>query len=317
MSKSNSPVVLVASDPHGRIPLLLGLALRFQREFSRPVGQILVCGDMGIFPDDRRLDAATRRFARRFPEELGFRVFEPLVKCRCEQPPPRLLKHLRLASRVVAAALEELPAPVYFVGGNHEDYGYLARCQRLAEAEGPVPVEASGRLRWLGWSSRSILATCVGDLDVVGFSGIDAAGAHRNPSKLADGAMRDDDDVLELLVDDGARGVDLLLTHDGASGLRPRWGSHAIAEAIRTLDPTFHFWGHEHEVRAPVNYAEASGFGDSRTSGVLVNKLDSTPGRLEPQCLGVLSRGQGGALEFEFAPSRWLAQTTAESWAHA
>lgn len=319
MSAGRSPVVLVAADPHGRIPLLLKLAWKYQRDFSRSVGEILVCGDLGIFPDDWRLDAATRKFAKRFPEEMGFRVFESLFKCKREQPTPRLTRHLRQASRVVAAVGAELAAPVYFVGGNHEDYHYLARCQRAACWADVVPVERSERLRWIAQCARVELDTCLGILRVVALSGIDAAGAHRNPDKLNTGATRHDEDVLTMLLAGDGQPVDLLLTHDGAADVgQPGWGSPAISEAVRELEPTYHFWGHEHVARAVVRYSEIEdgAFEGLRTTGALINKLDLAPGQLEPRSLGVLSRSDDGDLRFEFAEPAWLAQTNARNWPH-
>jgi hypothetical protein len=312
-------VILIAADPHGRIPLLLKLALAYQRDTGERVGQVLVCGDMGIFPDDRRVDAATRRFARRFPEEFGFRAFEPMCKVRQDQPQPRLVKHLRKAKRLVETIREDLDAPLYFIGGNHEDYAYLERCQRLAGDVDVVPIERSGQLLWLAQSSIVELETCLGPLTVAGLSGIDPAGSQRNPDKLTDGSILDDDEVLALLEAAGGRPVDLLLTHDSAEDVaRPGWGSAGVALAVRELDPRFHFWGHEHVIRPPMRYAdlESAALTASRSQGILINKLDTSSGTLEPNSLGVLRRGEDGELAFEFVDEAWLRRVTPHNWAH-
>ncbi len=67
--------ILVASDVHGRIPMLVRVAFEYQRHFQRKVEAILVSGDLGIWPRDEQLDSSTAKRSRTDPEELGFRAF--------------------------------------------------------------------------------------------------------------------------------------------------------------------------------------------------------------------------------------------------
>ena len=56
--------ILLFSDTHGRIPLMLRIALEVQRRGGVRIDGILVAGDLGVWPVDERLDSATRRFAQ-------------------------------------------------------------------------------------------------------------------------------------------------------------------------------------------------------------------------------------------------------------
>jgi len=55
--------ILVFSDPHGRIPLLLKLVCRWQEERGISPDAVLVAGDLGVWPDSDRLDSSTRKLS--------------------------------------------------------------------------------------------------------------------------------------------------------------------------------------------------------------------------------------------------------------
>src|SRR5262245_46657186 len=102
----------VFGDVHGRVALMLTLARRWQQHTGCTLTAVLQVGDMGAFPDHHRLDDSTLRFARKDPDELGFRAFlEPS------------------ADGEALLAPHDSP-PIVFCRGNHEDFEYLAPFRR-------------------------------------------------------------------------------------------------------------------------------------------------------------------------------------------
>ncbi|MEZ4238610.1 MAG: metallophosphoesterase [Myxococcota bacterium] len=97
----------VFGDVHGRLALMLTLARRWQREHDTRLDGILQVGDLAAYPDHTALDDATRRFAAKDPDELGFRDF-------LSDTPDAL----------ALLAPDDTP-PVAFCRGNHEDFAYL------------------------------------------------------------------------------------------------------------------------------------------------------------------------------------------------
>ena len=66
-------VIAVVGDVHGHFHLMYTILGRWQRETGRRVlSLILQVGDLGTFLPSSNLDHATKRFAERDPEEMGF-----------------------------------------------------------------------------------------------------------------------------------------------------------------------------------------------------------------------------------------------------
>ena len=63
--------IAVFADIHGRILLAFKLVDRYQREMGQHIDLILQAGDMGIFPDQSRMDKATVRHAQSDITESG------------------------------------------------------------------------------------------------------------------------------------------------------------------------------------------------------------------------------------------------------
>ena len=307
-----STTLLVASDVHGRIASLYALAARWQRDFRQPVAAILVSGDLGVWPDDHRLDSATRRALRTTPDELGFRAFEPLTACeRGIERSPDIQRHLDEARRALAEAFKSVRAPLYFVGGNHEDFTYLAACAaRLPDGANPVLVERSARVLWLRDGVRHTIATPDAALSVAALGGISAEECGRSSSRYHPGACIDEERAVELVCDDGAR-CDVLLTHDSARDfVHEGYGASVVGDVVAALGPTLHLSGHYHSERSPAEYR-----GAARTLGVHVNTLiPEKDGFLRPNSLGVITLNGQGRVSFEFAPRAWLRRIPARHW---
>ncbi len=314
--------ILLFSDTHGRIPLMLRIALEVQRRGGVRIDGILVAGDLGVWPVDERLDSATRRFAQVDPSELGFQAFTPIPATGVDLPERRHPSSDRERSRqrrreraVIDAADGELDADVLFVGGNHEDYEYLRRCSEVAPPARPIPVEASGRLRWLPAGRVHE----VSGLRVAGLSGIDAEECGRSPHRYHPALAIDDARALAVLEDLDGLSPDLFLTHDGLpDAVRPGQGSRKLQTVLELLAPRLHVFGHFHRAVEPFPYRDRyPGFGDTPTLGVHVNKLGfDRDGALRPHVVGVLDRSVEGALDVSFFQIRALSRIRGSTWHH-
>lgn len=125
--------ILVFSDPHGRIPLLLKLVWGWQEERGISPDVVLVAGDLGVWPDSDRLDSSTRKYSQKDPSELDFQCFEPILPTANNVPGSARQAHTRRVRHLLDAMLTELDTKVVFVGGNHEDYDYLNACKGVLE----------------------------------------------------------------------------------------------------------------------------------------------------------------------------------------
>lgn len=312
--------ILLFSDTHGRIPLMLRLAMEVQRLGGEAIEGILVAGDLGVWPRDERLDQATRRFARQDPSELGFRAFDPLPGAGVDASDPRNLDRdaavqRRRERRIIDAARAELDCPVVFVGGNHEDYDYLAACADASPATDLIPVEASGRIHWLPAGRPVDLA----GVRLAGLSGIDAEECGRSPHRYHPAIAIDDDRALAALEELDGESVDVFLTHDGLpDAVRPGQGSSKLAAVLELLSPGIHVFGHFHGAVDPFPYAgRYPGFDASPTVGVHVNKLGFVrDGDLRPHAVGLLERHDDGGLQVSFVDDPDLSRIRCDSWHH-
>src|SRR5512136_1702538 len=66
------PWICVLGDTHGHLQLGLAMAALWQKERSRRLEAVLLCGDVGTFTQDSQLDSATRSHARDDACELEF-----------------------------------------------------------------------------------------------------------------------------------------------------------------------------------------------------------------------------------------------------
>jgi hypothetical protein len=130
----------VLSDVHGHLPLAFRALRRWERETGRRLDLALQVGDLGTFPPPFRLDKATKRFAEKDPDELGFADYY-------EGGPD--------AEEVFGDEADDarrLDANMVFIRGNHEDFEFLA--EMAGGVREPVPVDAFGRIRYLPSGSR-------------------------------------------------------------------------------------------------------------------------------------------------------------------
>ncbi len=138
--------VAVFGDTHGHLRLVLQLCRLWQMREGVPVDAVLQCGDLGFFPDLGTLDKATRRFAARDPEELGFARF-----FGAPEPPERdeLVEEVLLGPPDHPGTLR---GPVIWCHGNHEDFTALEA--RVGSAH-LTPVDAYNRFFFLRSGRRA------------------------------------------------------------------------------------------------------------------------------------------------------------------
>lgn len=331
--------VLIFSDTHGRIPLMLRIVAQFQQERATAVDLVLVTGDLGIWPDLNRLDNSTRKYCNREPAELSFLCFNSFSEIDNSGHELYPTAYLRRARTLLESVVPEIRPCVVFIGGNHEDYEYLLRCRdtesirsadtRIAgmfgeTASNLVPVEQS-RLIW--WLPPGKLVSANG-LKIAGLSGIDAAADGRDPDRYHEAAVLTEEMAieacLEVLESLQSAELDVLLTHDGIpDAVKPGKGSAHLAEVIKALNPRHHFFGHYHRSVDPNVYRSAPGIGkdhatEVRTLGVHLNKLAFRKGEdvLRDQIVAHLHVNDGSPM-FNFVKDDWLSRITRHNWWHA
>jgi Icc-related predicted phosphoesterase len=279
--------VAVVGDVHGHLALMYAILGRWQQETGRRIDLILQVGDLGSFVPGSRLDQATRRFADRDPEELGFAEFAG------DDQPPTLL---------------DPRPPMIFIPGNHEDFDYLHACERRAPAESPVyPVAEDGRISAL--RSGATWTFALGDerLRVGGVSGVanyrEKRGRHARVHLAEDEAM--------ALASAGRGGFDVLISHERPDHIWPSFrdgasGSAAIRLVIEEVQPAFAFFGHYNRPGEwPVGTTRVIGLADC-------GYVEAGHWPVAEGGLGVFEWGSEPS--FERVWPEWLRESTRSTW---
>jgi hypothetical protein len=154
-------------------------------------------------------------------------------------------KHKRVGDFLeVVSGRIRLPAPVFFIGGNHEPWQAL-------DVQGPGPWGIP-EVRFLG---RAGVVEVEG-LRVAFLSGIhceDVSEGYQRPPGLKRAGCWNQSDIDVLIGIDG--GVDVLLTHDWpmldaaavpGRPIRFNRGNDLISELLGLLEPSLHACGHHH-----------------------------------------------------------------------
>ncbi len=312
--------ILVASDVHGRLALLFRIAADYERTTGRKLDALLVTGDLGIFPDDTRLDTSTRKKSRESPGELGFRAFDPRVPVAQEKPSPTLQRYLDGGRAVLRANGTRPRAKLYFIGGNHEDFSYLEQCRDADGGDPPYAVDADARILWIPSGTTLELDTAAGPLVVASVSGISAEESGRDPGRYHPLALLDPAAAAAARSVEGP--CDILMTHDSARDfVHAGRGAQIVDELIVALRPTVHLSGHYHSKRAPELYRlfDAGRFADVPTLGVHIDSLvPPEHGTVSPFAIGILTGTRPNAdapltCSFAFADAAFLSRYTARS----
>lgn len=211
----------VFGDVHGQLLLVFHLAARWQQETGQRLDLLLQVGDLGIFPEVKRLDRSTRRHSTATEAGLDF------------------LRYFTRYEPAVAALLHETSCPLLFVRGNHEDHAWLD----TLEQRGPTPafpVDVYQRLYCLKTGVPFLFTHGEETLTILGIGRIGRPAAARKdrPHYLQPHEK-------QRLSQLGPGALDVLLTHDGACDqIYPGSGSEEIGSICERLHPVYHVFGH-------------------------------------------------------------------------
>ncbi|MBN2561000.1 MAG: metallophosphoesterase [Phycisphaerae bacterium] len=228
--------IAVIGDTHGHLQLALCVAARWQHELGISFEAVLLCGDVGTFTGDSQLDSTTRRHGKANPCELEF-----LTQWSAVPQAPWL-------SRIFLAEDEDglgLTCPVIMVHGNHEGFEHLAKISPAVFPDQPVStralpsVDTDAHIRFLpsGWRVR-LVSGCV----IAGIGGIELGQRYAN---YHDMAYVDHEAMLTLL----DKQVDVLMTHQGPSGIQGQKGSENLQVLLD--HEVARVWCHGHSIEHP------------------------------------------------------------------
>lgn len=138
---------------------------------------------------------------------------------------------------------DDLGAPVYFIGGNHDPY------PALDDTTGPYPCPwgESGDVYYLG----RVGAQSLNGLSIAWISGIDSPGAdpRLRAQSIREATFFSEDELVTLERQCRILGhVDVLITHEWASGLHGDRGSKVLRGLIERVQPSLQICGHLHRV---------------------------------------------------------------------
>jgi hypothetical protein len=214
-------IIGLLGDIHGRIRLSLTALLAWQTHTGRPFSLIVQVGDMGAFPHVESMDSATRKYSALDPAEGDFGRLILASGSEAEH-----FKQVRSA----------LQSPIYFIRGNHEDFGWLSSLP--LDSTGTATVDPFGLLRYVPDGAQLE----IGSQSIAFLGGVESVQA--NPSSISPEAHA-------RLLERRPQSTDLLITHDcpwdisrGFNGQIQ--GSALISMLLDRLQPGFHVAGHYH-----------------------------------------------------------------------
>ena len=232
--------VCVVGDVHGHLQLALCTAARWQAELNLTFDAVLLCGDVGTFTDPSCLDGATVSHAKGNECELEF-----MLQWAADPPAP-WLEHI---FHPADAGGLGLCCPVVMVHGNHEGFEHLERLvprrrrvpQFLSLDELPA-VDTAGFIRLLPSGWRTALPSGHA-LAAVG--GIEPGQRRTRYHPMA----YVDEEAVFTVLDDGP--CDLLITHQGPSGVQLGHGSDLLQPLLDAGIAKAWFHGHSVLVADP------------------------------------------------------------------
>lgn len=229
--------ICVIGDVHGHLQLALCMVARWQQELKSTFEAVFLCGDVGTFTSDEQLDSTTRRHGKENPCELEF-LYQWSVT-----PFPEWLKMIFAPFETVGLGLT---CPVIMVHGNHEGFAHLETLvpkvpvTTIFETSQLPTVDSGGFIRYLpsGFRCRTESGKIVG-----GVGGIELG---QRTAKYGNLAYLDDTAIASMMEEPH---LDLLITHQGPSGLQDDGGSPSLQELLDM--EVARVWCHAHSIRRP------------------------------------------------------------------
>ena len=287
--------VAIFGDVHGHLRLMFQLCRHWQLNSGVHLDGILVCGDMGFFPNASHLDEATRRYIDRDPEELGFARYFML---------PHPLEHDPQLEQTLLGDpndLNTVHCPAIFCHGNHEDFLEL---EKTTCDSALAPVDAFGRVHFL----RSGEVTEIGGLRVAALGG------------APEDEQTVDTPVLGPWVSARAarrlrqQTFDVLLSHCAAAGTEACHGSRLLAEVITSCQPAYNFFGHYCHSIPPKTIGRTRCFWHADVNFQRVKRAFLGPP--EPGCMAVLCWKNPNEHRYSLVDAPWFRAITATTWRH-
>lgn len=213
--------IAVFGDLHGSILAAFHASACWQQETGEQIDLMLQVGDLGVFPEYKRLDRSTRRHSEQHPEVLGF------------------LKDFVSFDRAVANILEQTKCNLVFVRGNHEDHIWLDHLEQQSSTA-CFPVDVYRRLHCL---KSGIPYRFQQGEETITLLGVGRIGRPAASHKLKPHYLQPYEqwriDHLEAIP------IDVLLTHDAAQDqIYAGAGSEAISFLLENATPCYHYFGH-------------------------------------------------------------------------
>ena len=288
--------IAVMGDLHGRLLLAFWLVKKWQEVHDEKIDYILCVGDVGVFRTRMQMDKASRRFADKFPEELGFSKFFWNYDWKGQKFKPH---------PVAEEVLSGLACQLFFVAGNHEDHDFFREVENtfVHSAQVPYPCDYD----WYGLEQNKY-----GDNDFVGFSKI-----HKLPEGpliefpgITENQSLESKHSITLRAINGLEkytnkvawetpitvSTDILLSHETTSGrltagdpsgMRTGYGSAELLQFVEHLSPRLHFFGHHHCYYPEHLLLNES---DEPTISIGMNqvKFEDNASALPTGCMGIL-----------------------------
>lgn len=295
--------IAVFGDLHGHLRLMFQLCRLWQSAHGVRLDGILQCGDLGYYPDPGAADKATRRFAEKDPEELGFWSYF------AEQGPRNQDRLIDLALSGDSADLGAVTCPLLWCHGNHEDFDRLAQAAGGASS---VAVDRFGRLFW----QRSGTVGEIAGLRVGALGGAPELPDERGKPRFHQepGPRIHSRAAAQLEGSD----FDVLLTHGAPTGMDASGESTSdcARAVIDHAEPLYCFFGHHGVAIAPAEIGRTRCFWLDDVGFVSTGAFRGT---LREPCMGILE--WRGPEEHCFRhltrdTEPWLAYVMEETWLH-
>ncbi len=214
----------IFADIHGKFLLPFKLVDLYQKESGEKIDFILQCGDMGCYPDLKKLDKATLKHVKIDRDELGFYDF--FVK---------EITHVK-------AFLDKLDINMICVRGNHEDHDYLDEIESKSK-EPMFPIDIYKKIFVCKSGEIQTLKTQDETLKFVGIGRIG------DPKNRTDGQFIQnyEKQKVKKLIKKNKDIFDILISHDKPSESERGYGMSELRELLDNVIFKCHFYGHTGE----------------------------------------------------------------------
>lgn len=316
--------IAIFGDLHGRMLLPFHLASLWQDAHSEEVHYALSVGDVGIFRSVHQMDKPSRRFAERYPEELGF----PRFFFSFDENTRKIQRH-----PIAEDVLDRVSFDLLVVPGNHEEHGYLEHV----------------RSQYARSEVDSVAVDCDWDGMAAGLYGKDEFTGHGRVQILPQGKIiqllgpcEEGGDWaprfwIRLLALNGLPNytpesawqtrrmtdVDIMISHETYQGRfasldderDAHLGSQRLGDVLRMVSPRYHFSGHHHRYAAEIALGADGG---RVVRSVPLNQMifRDRAATISAGCFGVLTVDANGGWRFQNVEDEWFRNLRYADCAH-